>query len=75
MAAQTSGTTRGFRGGDGRAGVTSVGLDRCQEVLRAYRDKFAGKYEHRTITGDIGHNLPQEAPQASAQAVINVASY
>jgi pimeloyl-ACP methyl ester carboxylesterase len=40
-----------------------------------YRDKFAGPYEHRTITGGIGHNLPHEAPQAFAQAVINVASY
>jgi pimeloyl-ACP methyl ester carboxylesterase len=41
----------------------------------AYRDKFAGTYEHRTITGGVGHNLPQEAPQAFAQAVIDVASY
>jgi len=39
----------------------------------AYRGKFSGKYEHRTITGGIGHNLPQEAPQAFAQAVIDVA--
>ena len=38
----------------------------------AYRAKFSGKYEHRTITGGIGHNLPQEAPQAFAQAVIDV---
>jgi pimeloyl-ACP methyl ester carboxylesterase len=35
----------------------------------AYARKFSGKYEHRTITGGIGHNLPQEAPQAFAQAV------
>jgi len=41
----------------------------------AYRDKFAGKYEHRTITGGIGHNLPHEAPQAFTRAVIDVASY
>jgi pimeloyl-ACP methyl ester carboxylesterase len=41
----------------------------------AYRDKFTGSYEHRTITGGIGHNLPQEAPDAFAQAVIDVASY
>ncbi|WP_395672860.1 alpha/beta fold hydrolase [Inquilinus sp.] len=39
----------------------------------AYRAKFSGKYEHRTITGGIGHNLPQEAPQAFAQAVLDVA--
>jgi pimeloyl-ACP methyl ester carboxylesterase len=38
----------------------------------AYRAKFTGKYEHRTITGGIGHNLPQEAPAAFAQAVIDV---
>jgi pimeloyl-ACP methyl ester carboxylesterase len=30
------------------------------------------KYEHRTITGGVGHNLPQEAPEAFAQAVIDV---
>lgn len=38
----------------------------------AYAGKFSGKYEHRTITGGIGHNLPQEAPQAFAQAVLDV---
>jgi pimeloyl-ACP methyl ester carboxylesterase len=38
----------------------------------AYRSKFSGKYVHRMITGGIGHNLPQEAPQAFAQAVIDV---
>jgi pimeloyl-ACP methyl ester carboxylesterase len=35
--------------------------------------KFAGKYEHRLITGGVGHNLPQEAPQAFAQAILDVA--
>jgi len=39
----------------------------------SYAKKFSGKYEHRTITGGIAHNLPQEAPQAFAEAVINVA--
>ncbi len=38
----------------------------------SYRAKFTGRYEHRTITGGIGHNLPQEAPAAFAQAVIDV---
>ena len=38
----------------------------------AYRAKFTGKYEHRTIGGGIGHNLPQEAPKAFADAVIDV---
>jgi len=40
-----------------------------------YAKKFSGKYEHRTITGGIGHNLPQEAPQAFAQAVVDVAKF
>ena len=40
----------------------------------AYAKKFAGKYSHRPITGGIGHNLPQEAPQAFARAVIDVGS-
>src|SRR5262249_55106831 len=39
----------------------------------AYAKKFSGKYQHRLITGGIGHNLPQEAPQAFAQAVVDVA--
>jgi pimeloyl-ACP methyl ester carboxylesterase len=38
----------------------------------AYAGKFSGKYSHRTIEGGIGHNLPQEAPDAFAQAVIDV---
>jgi pimeloyl-ACP methyl ester carboxylesterase len=39
----------------------------------AYARKFTGKYSHRTIKGGIGHNLPQEAPQAFAEAIIQVA--
>jgi len=38
----------------------------------AYAKMFSGKYSHRTIAGGIGHNLPQEAPQAFAEAVIDV---
>ncbi len=38
----------------------------------AYAKKFTGRYEHRNITGGIGHNLPQEAPQAFAQAILDV---
>ena len=38
----------------------------------AYAKKFSGKYEHRTIKGGIGHNLPQEAPQAFTEAVIDI---
>src|SRR5262249_27346689 len=39
----------------------------------AHAKKFSGRYEHRTITGGIGHNLPQEAPQAFAQAIVDIA--
>ena len=38
-----------------------------------YAQRFTGPYEHRTIEGGIGHNLPQEAPEAFAQAVVDVA--
>ena len=37
---------------------------------RSYGKKFSGRYSHRVITGGIGHNLPQEAPQAFGEAVI-----
>ena len=40
----------------------------------AYRAKFTGRYEHRTIRGGIGHNLPQEAPRDFAHAIVDVAS-
>jgi pimeloyl-ACP methyl ester carboxylesterase len=39
----------------------------------SYAKKFSGKYAHRLIKGGIGHNPPQEAPQAFAEAVIDVA--
>ena len=39
------------------------------------RAKFSGKYAHRSISGGVGHNLPQEAPQAFAQAVADVDGY
>ncbi len=39
----------------------------------AYAKKFTGRYAHRLITGGVGHNLPQEAPQAFADAVLEVA--
>ena len=41
----------------------------------SYAKKFSGKYAHRIITGGVGHNLPQEAPRAFAEAVIEVAGY
>jgi pimeloyl-ACP methyl ester carboxylesterase len=40
-----------------------------------YAKKFSGKYQHRLLTGGVGHNPPQEAPQAFAQAVIDVDGY
>lgn len=43
--------------------------------LSSYAKRFSGKYEHRNVTGGIGHNLPQEAPQAFAQAILDVARF
>ena len=40
----------------------------------AYAAKFSGRYSHRTIKGGIGHNLPQEAPKAFADAILDVAT-
>jgi pimeloyl-ACP methyl ester carboxylesterase len=42
---------------------------------KAYAGKFKAKYEHRLVTGGIGHNLPQEAPAAFAKAVMDVDSW
>jgi pimeloyl-ACP methyl ester carboxylesterase len=39
----------------------------------AYARKFTGPYAHRLITGGVGHNLPQEAPAAFAQAIHDAA--
>jgi pimeloyl-ACP methyl ester carboxylesterase len=38
----------------------------------AFVRKFTSRYEHRLVTGGIGHNLPQEAPHAFAQAIIDI---
>jgi pimeloyl-ACP methyl ester carboxylesterase len=40
-----------------------------------YTKKFSGKYSHTLVTGGIGHNLPQEAPKAFVDAIIEVDSY
>jgi pimeloyl-ACP methyl ester carboxylesterase len=37
----------------------------------SYRNRFSGKYDYRLITGGVGHNLPQEAPQEFAQAIVD----
>jgi pimeloyl-ACP methyl ester carboxylesterase len=41
----------------------------------SYVKKFSGKYAHRIIKGGVGHNLPQESPQAFAKAVVEVDGY
>jgi len=41
----------------------------------AYAKKFSGKYAHRTISGGVGHNLPQESPRAFAEAVVEVSGW
>ena len=41
----------------------------------AYATRFSGRYEHRVIAGGIGHNLPQEAPEAFVQAIVDVAGF
>jgi len=41
----------------------------------SYARKFSGSYAHRIITGGVGHNVPQEAPQAFAQAIVDVDGY
>jgi pimeloyl-ACP methyl ester carboxylesterase len=38
----------------------------------AYATKFSGRYTHRTISGGVGHNLPQEAPERFVEAIIEV---
>ncbi|MFG3717190.1 alpha/beta fold hydrolase [Streptomyces massasporeus] len=57
-------------------GVPAITLDAERDPFTApgggtsYRDRFTGPYEHRTLAG-IGHNVPQEAPAAFAQAVVD----
>ncbi|MBV2155108.1 alpha/beta fold hydrolase [Kitasatospora sp. SUK 42] len=58
-------------------GVPTIALDPALDPFTApgdgsgYRAMFTGKYEHRTLA-DVGHNVPQEAPTAFAQAVVDV---
>jgi len=40
----------------------------------AYRSKFTGKYSHQILAG-IGHDVPQEAPQAFSDAIVTVAGH
>jgi len=41
----------------------------------SYARKFSGRYSHRVINGGVGHNLPQEAPRAFAEAIVEVDGY
>jgi pimeloyl-ACP methyl ester carboxylesterase len=41
----------------------------------AYAEKFSGKYAHLVVTGGIGHNIPQEAPDAFVDAIIQADSF
>jgi hypothetical protein len=41
----------------------------------SYARKFSGRYALRIITGGVGHNLPQEAPQAFVQAIVDADAY
>ncbi len=41
----------------------------------SYAGKFSGRYEHRVIRGGVGHNLPQEAPEAFAKAIVDAGGY
>ena len=51
-------------------------MERPHPDPSSYARKFSGKYAHRNITGGgVGHNLPQEAPEAFAKAVIEVDGY
>ena len=38
----------------------------------AYATKFSSVYSHRTIEGGVGHNLPQEAPEEFAAAILEL---
>jgi hypothetical protein len=40
----------------------------------AYARKFSGKYAHRTVSGGVGHNLPQKR-RRFAEAIVEVDSY
>lgn len=54
---------------------TRAGIPMPHPDPSAYAKKFSGKYAHRTINGGVGHNLPQEAPQAFAKAIVEVDGY
>jgi len=61
--------------------LSSFFADKCRSIFpphpepASYARKFSGKYAHRTIKGGIGHNLPQEAPQEFAKAIIEGGGY
>jgi hypothetical protein len=65
------GCRRGNEGADrARPPDSSSDFDGAAADGKAYAGKFAGKYAHRVLKG-IGHNVPQEAPDAFARAVVD----
>jgi hypothetical protein len=57
------------------AGYFAVSGSARHQYASSYAKKFSGRYEHRIIKGGVGHNLPQEAPLAFVQAIIEVDDY
>lgn len=60
--------------------VPTITLSKAMTIVhriltRAPMQPSSGRHVHRTISAGIGHNLPQEAPQAFAEAVIEVDTY
>jgi pimeloyl-ACP methyl ester carboxylesterase len=70
-------------GGDGRRAIVSVPAITLEGDANgaphpdpaSYAEKFTGRYTHSLIAGGVGHNLPQEAPEAFAEAVVEVGGY
>jgi pimeloyl-ACP methyl ester carboxylesterase len=56
---------------EGKAGYAKYTDQFNKFIWHQACNKFSGKYDYRLITGGVGHNLPQEAPQAFAQAIID----
>ena len=70
LEAITGGEAGLLAAGDGAAAPAGGGATTAAADGAAYRAKFSGRYSHRILTG-IGHNVPQEAPQDFATAVVD----
>jgi len=58
-----------------KVNTIAVSLWAPQPDPSSYAKKFSDTYLHRTIKGGIGHNLPQEAPKAFAETIVEVDGY